>query len=146
MTGSEFRLVRAARNMLLVEGEQKGQKGQKEAKSLFLPLLALFVLFASITDLQTYAQNGGAQQSGAENRRAAAQNEDENTPADRITIRQLKRMMDAKEDFVIVDNRDGSSYVGSTVKIKGAIHITLNELEAKLKDLPKNKLIVTYCT
>ena len=81
-----------------------------------------------------------------ENRRAAAQNEDENTPGDRITIRQLKRMMDAKEDVVIIDNRDGSSYVGSIVKIKGAIHITLSELEAKLKDLPKNKLIVTYCT
>ena len=143
MTGSEFRPVRAARNMLLVEGKQKGQK---EAKRLFLPLLALFALFASFTDLQPSAQNGGARQGGGENRQAAAQNEDENTPADRITIRQLKRMMDAKEDFVIVDNRDGSSYVGSTVKIKGAIHITLNELEAKLKDLPKNKLIVTYCT
>ena len=143
MTGSEFRLVRAARNMLLVEGKQKGQK---EAKRLFLPLLALFALFASFTDLQPSARNGGARQGGGENRQAAAQNEDENTPADRITIRQLKRMMDAKEDFVIVDNRDGSSYVGSTVKIKGAIHITLNELEAKLKDLPKNKLIVTYCT
>lgn len=75
-----------------------------------------------------------------------AQKEEENIPGDRITISQLKRMMDAKEEVVIVDNRDGSSYVGSTVKIKGAIHITISELEAKMKDLPKNKLIVTYCT
>ena len=146
MRGSEFCLARAARNMSVVEGKQKGPKGQVEAKRTFLPLLALLALFASPTDLQICAQDGGAQQGGAENRRAAAQNEDENTPGDRITIRQLKRMMDAKEDVVIIDNRDGSSYVGSIVKIKGAIHITLSELEAKLKDLPKNKLIVTYCT
>ena len=146
MRGSEFCLARAARNMSVVEGKQKGQKGQVEAKRTFLPLLALFALFASPTDLQICAQDGGAQQGDAENRQAAAQNEDENTPGDRITIRQLKRMMDAKEDVVIIDNRDGSSYVGSVVKIKGAIHITLSELEAKLKDLPKNKLIVTYCS
>src|SRR5215510_276304 len=146
MRGSEFGLAAAARNMLLVEGKQKGRKGQVETKRFLLSLLALFALFASPTDLQISAQDGGAQQGDAENRQAAAQNEDENTPGDRITIRQLKRMMDAKEDVVIIDNRDGSSYVGSVVKIKGAIHITLSELEAKLKDLPKNKLIVTYCT
>jgi len=101
--------------------------------------MALFasVLFA----LPAYAQNGIA-----ENRQAAVQDEDENVPSDRITVRQLKRMMDAKEEVVIVDNRNGSSYVGSTVKIKGAIHMTIDELEAKMKDLPKNKLIVTYCT
>ncbi|MCI0387884.1 MAG: hypothetical protein MOB07_03810 [Acidobacteria bacterium] len=143
MRGSEIRLVRGARNMLVGAWKQKGQEG---AKRLFLPLLALFALFASPTDLQTFAQDGGAQQGGAENRQAATQNEDENIPGDRITIRQLKRMMDAKEEVVIIDTRDGSSYVGSTVKIKGAIHITIDKLEAKIKDLPKNKLIVTYCT
>jgi len=87
-----------------------------------------------------------AQQVGAETRQAAVQNEDENVPSDRITIRQLKRMMDAKEEVVIIDNRSGGAYIGSTVKIKGAIHITIDELEAKMKDLPKNRLIVTYCT
>ncbi len=80
---------------------------------------------------------------GAQN--ASAESEDENVPGDRITIRQLKRKMDAKEEIVIIDTRKGSSYLGSTVKIKGAIHITADELEAKMKDLPKNKLIVTYC-
>ena len=96
----------------------------------------LAVLLASVLlALTAYAQQG-----------AAVQNEEENVPADRITIHQLKRMMDAKEEVVIIDNRKGSSYVGSTVKIKGALHITVDELEAKIKDLPKDKLIVTYCT
>ena len=102
--------------------------------------------FAVLIAAVLFALPACAQQVGAENRQAAVQDEDENVPSDRITIRQLKRMMDAKEDVVIIDTRDGSAYVGSTVKIKGAIHITFNELEAKMKDLPKNKLIVTYCT
>jgi 3-mercaptopyruvate sulfurtransferase SseA len=106
----------------------------------------LAILIASVMfNLPAYAQSGAA-----ENRQtapqAAPQNEDEDVPSDRITIRQLKRMMDAKEEVVIVDTRDGSSYLGSTVQIKGAIHITHDELEAKMKDLPKNKLIVLYCT
>lgn len=103
-----------------------------------LAVLLAVALFA----LSAYAQNGGAENKQG----AAAQDEDENVPAGRITIRQLKRMMDAKEEVVIIDNRKGGAYVGSTVKIKGAIHITVDELEAKMKDLPKNKLIVTYCT
>jgi rhodanese-related sulfurtransferase len=92
------------------------------------------ICFALLIGLSVYAQD------------AVVKNEDEDTPADRITIHQLKRMMDAKEEVVIIDNRKGSAYVGSTVKIRGAIHITIDELEAKMKDLPKNKLIVTYCT
>ena len=109
----------------------------KEPRPFCSAALIAAVLFA----LPAYAQ-----ENGAENGRAAVQDEDENVPSDRITIRQLKRMMDAKEEVVIVDNRNGSSYVGSTVKIKGSIHITIDELEAKMKDLPRNKLIVTYCT
>jgi predicted sulfurtransferase len=77
---------------------------------------------------------------------ASAEKEDENVPGDRITIHQLKRKLEAKEEVVIIDNRKGSSYIGSTVKIKGAIHITVDELEAKMKELPKNREIVTYCT
>src|SRR5262249_31796907 len=54
MRGSEFRLGRSTRNMLVVEGKQKGQKGQVEAKRFFLPLLALFALFASLQPLTCF--------------------------------------------------------------------------------------------
>jgi hypothetical protein len=70
----------------------------------------------------------------------------EANPADRITIEQLKRKLDAKEELVIIDTRTGLAWTGTTVKIKGAIHITLEQLEARMKDLPKNREIVTYCT
>src|SRR5262245_19287838 len=65
---------------------------------------------------------------------------------DRISVDELKRKLDAKEEIVIIDTRKGSAWIGSLVKIKGAIHITLDELEAKMNEFPRDKQIVAYCT
>jgi rhodanese-related sulfurtransferase len=67
-------------------------------------------------------------------------------PDDRITIHELKRKMDRKEAMVIIDARAGNAYIGSSVKIKDSIHITLDELQSRMSKLPKNKEIITYCT
>jgi len=64
----------------------------------------------------------------------------------RIAPSELKRKLDAKADLVIVDNRDGRAWIGSSVKLPGAIHIPLTELEARMKELPQDKEIITYCT
>jgi len=64
----------------------------------------------------------------------------------RIAPSELKRKLDAKADLVIVDNRDGRAWIGSSVKLPGAIHIPLTELEERLKELPQDKEVVTYCT
>lgn len=68
------------------------------------------------------------------------------TDKDRITAQELKSKLDAKADIVIIDARDGRSWIGSAVKIKGAIHLTLSQLDEQLNDLPKDKEIVIYCT
>src|SRR5262245_60846017 len=64
----------------------------------------------------------------------------------RITVKGLKRKMDTKEDIVVLDVRSKTAYLGSTVRIKGAVRIPPEELEERMKELPKNKLIVAYCT
>jgi len=76
---------------------------------------------------------------------AAVEREEENVPADRITIEHLKRKMDAKEKIVIIDTRKGGAWIGASVKIKGARHITADELETQMKTLPRNREIVAYC-
>lgn len=70
---------------------------------------------------------------------------DDGVPADRITIQELKRKMDAGEKMVILDARKGSAWIGSVVKIKGAIHCTNDDLEAKIPDLPRDQEIIIYC-
>lgn len=64
----------------------------------------------------------------------------------RITKEELKAKMDKNEDLVIVDARAEDSYNLSNQKIKGALRITLEELEKGIKNPPVGKEIITYCT
>jgi len=65
---------------------------------------------------------------------------------DRITIQKLKQKMDDKEDMIILDVRGNPDYRASLVKIKGAVRIPPGEIEERLKELPKDKEIITYCS
>ena len=58
-------------------------------------------------------------------------------------------LADAKKDFdagtaIFVDTRGEAAYKNE--HIKGSINITADMLEAKYKDLPKDKKIIAYCS
>jgi len=67
----------------------------------------------------------------------------------RISVEELKEMVDKKADIVIVDTRDGGSYAAG--HIKGAINIHYDvtsdpmQRQMMLIALPMDKLIVAYC-
>ncbi|MBN2242829.1 MAG: rhodanese-like domain-containing protein [Acidobacteria bacterium] len=67
----------------------------------------------------------------------------------RISVEELKKMVDNNADIVIVDTRDGGSYAAG--HIKGAINIHYDvtsdpmQRQMMLIALPMDKLIVTYC-
>jgi len=63
--------------------------------------------------------------------------------APRISLADAKKMYDDGNAF-FVDARAEDSYKAE--HIKGAVNITADTLKDKLKDLPKNKTIVAYCT
>lgn len=67
-------------------------------------------------------------------------------PIPRITKEELKAKMDRQEDVVIVDVRAEDSYNTSNQKIKGALRITLEELERDVKKIPEGREVITYCT
>ena len=62
-----------------------------------------------------------------------------------ISVEELKSKMSKKESMVILDVR-GGDYDSSSTKIKGAIRIVPSELSKHLKDIPKDKMVVTYCS
>ncbi len=67
----------------------------------------------------------------------------------RMTVEELKKLIDKKSDVVIVDTRDSSSY--ELGHIKGAVNIYYNptgdpaDREMTLVALPMDKPIVIYC-
>lgn len=74
---------------------------------------------------------------------AAAQSDIPHPEIRRITVEETQALL-AKNDAVMVDTRSASAY--ETAHVKGALNITGGDLEAKLKSLPRDKKIVTYCT
>lgn len=68
------------------------------------------------------------------------------TPGDgvrRITVKELKDAFD-KKAVLIVDTRGPDAYAQE--HIKGSINIPEGNLDARISELPRDKMIVTYCS
>lgn len=62
---------------------------------------------------------------------------------ERISIDELKQMIERNQRVTIIDTRSESQY--NAGHIRGAIRAPLNALEAGLADIPRDREIVTYC-
>ena len=65
--------------------------------------------------------------------------------APRITVEELKRRMDAGEDFTVIDVRNPEAWAETDTVIPGAIG-SLDKLDENLPRIPKNRPVVAYCT
>ncbi len=61
----------------------------------------------------------------------------------RLSASALKAEVDARR-AVVVDVRGASSYEAG--HLAGAVHIPLSAIEARAGELPRDKLIATYCS
>ena len=66
--------------------------------------------------------------------------------APRITVQELKRRMDAGEDFTVIDVRNPNAWAETDTAIPGAIRVLLDQLEQSLPRIPKERPAVAYCT
>ena len=66
--------------------------------------------------------------------------------APRITVDELRKRMQAGEDFTIIDIRNPQAWAESDSKIPGAIRVPANELDQHISQIPKGKPVVAYCT
>jgi Rhodanese-like domain len=64
----------------------------------------------------------------------------------RITVEELKRRMEAGEDFTVIDVRNPQAWAESDTQIPEAIRVPLDELDENLSRIPKNRPVVAYCT
>ena len=67
-----------------------------------------------------------------------------------ITAEELKAKMANNDPVTIIDVRGAEGYAASNTTIKGAFHFKLRRIKSRLKyaplkDLPKDREIVTYC-
>jgi rhodanese-related sulfurtransferase len=64
----------------------------------------------------------------------------------RISVDELRRRMNAGEQFVFIDTRNPQAWAESDVKLPGALRIPVSEAEKHLREIPRDHPIVTYCT
>jgi len=66
--------------------------------------------------------------------------------APRITVEELRRRMDAGDDFTVIDVRNPRAWAETDTAIPEAIRVPLDNLEESLNRIPKNRPAVAYCT
>jgi len=66
--------------------------------------------------------------------------------AARITVNELKKRMDAGEEFTLIDVRNPHAWAESDKMIPNAIRITADDLEQHLAQIPKTRPAVANCT
>jgi rhodanese-related sulfurtransferase len=64
----------------------------------------------------------------------------------KITVEELRKRMEAGEEFVFLDVRNPEAWAESEAMVPNAIRVPLDRLEEKLPYIPKERNIVTYCT
>lgn len=64
----------------------------------------------------------------------------------RITVDEVKRRMDSGERIFIIDTRRPAAWDESDIKIRGAVRIHFADLERHLNEIPRDRMVLTYCT
>jgi rhodanese-related sulfurtransferase len=64
----------------------------------------------------------------------------------RITVEELRKRMDAGEDFTVIDVRNREAWAETDTVIPEAIRVPLDKLEANLSRIRKSRPVVAYCT
>ena len=70
----------------------------------------------------------------------------EEADVERITVDELKAKIARNEPLTIIDDRSEGSYEASETQIKGSIRMTVDEIQSRIKEVPRNREIITYCT
>ena len=64
----------------------------------------------------------------------------------RISVAELQRLIENGSEPLIIDVRSSSARDLEPRWIPGAVHISLPDVDARLKDLPRERVIILYCT
>jgi len=64
----------------------------------------------------------------------------------RLTVDDVKRLLDRGEKVTFIDTRNPIAWGASKVKVPGAIRVPLDEASEHVVTLPRDQLLIAYCT
>ncbi len=66
--------------------------------------------------------------------------------ATRVTVDEVRERMERGEPFAFVDTRNPKAWSESNEKLPGAIRVPADEIEKHLSEIPRDRVVITYCT
>lgn len=66
--------------------------------------------------------------------------------ATRVTVDEVKARMERGEPFVFLDTRNPKAWDEAITKLPRAIRVPADEVEQHLKEIPHDRVVITYCT
>jgi rhodanese-related sulfurtransferase len=64
----------------------------------------------------------------------------------RVTVEEVKERMDRGEPFAFVDTRNPQAWGDAATKLPGAVRVPADEVEQHLSEIPRDRVVITYCT
>jgi rhodanese-related sulfurtransferase len=64
----------------------------------------------------------------------------------RVTVDEIHERTERGEPFTFIDSRNPQAWAESKVKLPGAIRVPADEAEQHLSEIPKDRVVIVYCT
>ncbi|HEX4947893.1 MAG TPA: rhodanese-like domain-containing protein [Blastocatellia bacterium] len=64
----------------------------------------------------------------------------------RITVDEVQERMRRGEPFTFLDVRNPQAWSEADTKLPGAMRVTVDEVEQMLSSIPRDRVVITYCT
>jgi rhodanese-related sulfurtransferase len=66
--------------------------------------------------------------------------------ATRVTAEEIKERMGRGEPFAFVDTRNPQAWGDAATKLPGAVRVPADEVGSHLAEIPRDRVVITYCT
>ena len=64
----------------------------------------------------------------------------------RVTVDEVRQRMDRGEVFVFIDTRNPKAWAEADTKLPGAIRVPADDVAGHIDEIPRDRVIITYCT
>ena len=64
----------------------------------------------------------------------------------RVMVDEVKERMERGEQFTFIDTRNPQAWGESDTKLPGVIRVPADEVEQHLDEIPRDRVVITYCT
>ena len=66
--------------------------------------------------------------------------------ATRVTVDEVSQRMDRGELFTFVDTRNATAWAEAETRLPGAVRIPADDVQKHIADIPRDRVVITYCT